>query len=147
MVARSVAAAAAIGSFVFGLAMLRSLRPSDIGEPFGSLPPPPSVLGTSERPGTEELPAEALRRSRDTSLMRVFVDPETGELISRRPGRRSLPAAANDSGSGELVEVPSPYGGFMVDAGRRAWKSVRIARKEDGTLGGYCGTESDQDLP
>lgn len=147
MVARSVAAALVICSFAFGFELLRSPGSSVSSGRAGSVVRAPLARGTTERPGSEESPAEAVRRLRDSSLMRVFVDPETGELISRPQGRRALSAAADDSGSGELVEIPSPYGGFMVDAGRRAWQSVRIARREDGTVGSHCGAESDQDLP
>ena len=54
--------------------------------------------------------------------MRVYIDPETGELAAPPPGRRDAQAPAVLQGlpaDQELVEQVNPAGGYTIDLERR----------------------------
>ncbi len=99
------------------------------------------ALTPSKTTGAEEKISEAVGTPKESSAMKVFIDPETGEFIaspSKEPStdKKRVPEAAYSTSHEGLVETPSetPGGGMMIDLQGRFRNPLTATRDKDGNL-------------
>ena len=75
--------------------------------------------------------------------MRVYVDPQTGEITDTPPAEegaraRSTETAPSTTQDAEPVVQPAPGGGVMIDLGDRQQHEMRVTVGKDGAANTRC---------